>query len=126
MVFDDDFKAWLTSSTNRGVPASVRAFSFNLYELQKDGSAFGVELIGSSDFDTEDSDWACDEVWAATPRMLAIPVAFSSRSWEACLAAVKRVVIEAVDEDDAGKVLKTRERIAVGFVDGDLDLVWQR
>lgn len=126
MVFDDDFKAWLTSSTSAGVPASVRAFSFNLYELQKDGSAFGVELIGSSDFDTEGSDWACDEVWAATPRMLAIPVAFSSHSWEACLEAMKRMVIAAVDENNTCKVLKTREGIAVGFVDGDLELVWQR
>jgi hypothetical protein len=126
MTFNDDFIAWVTRSANTDVPASVRAFAFNLYELPKDGSPFGVELIGSSNFDTEDSDWACDEVWAATPRMLEIPVAFSSRSWEACFAAVKGLVVAAIDEENAGEVLKTREGIAVGFVDGDLDLIWQR
>lgn len=126
MTFDDSFKAWLTSSLNTGVPEPVRAFAFNLCELQDSNSPFGVELIGSSDFDFEDSDWACDEVWAATPRMLEIPVAFSSSSWETCLAAVKRLVRAALDGDSAGKILKTSEGVAVGFIDGDLDLLWHR
>ena len=126
MTFEDGFNAWLRSSTNTVVPASVRAFSFNLYELASDISPFGLELIGSSDFDIVDGDWACDEVWAATPRMLEIPMAFSSSSWETCLAAVKRLVVSAINEGGAGQVLKTREGIAVGFIDGDLDLVWHR
>jgi len=126
MTFEVDFKVWLTDSVSTAIPASVRAFSFNLCELDDDGSPFGVELIGSSEFDIEDGDWACDEVWAATPRMLEIPVAFSSRSWEGCLAAVKRLVIAAIDADGAGEILQTREGVAVGFVDGDLDLVWHR
>jgi hypothetical protein len=58
--------------------------------------------------------------------MLKIPVAFSSSSWETCLAAVKELVVAAIDGDSAGEVLKTRDGIAVGFVDGDLDLVWHR
>ena len=126
MTFEDDFKNWLRDSTRTGVPASVRAFSFNLYELANTDWPFGVELIGCSDFDIEDSDWACENVWAATPRMLEIPVAFSSRSWETCLAAVKQLVIAAAEEDSASDALKSREGIAVGFVDGDLDLIWHR
>ncbi len=126
MTFEEDFKVWLTDSVRTAIPASVRAFSFNLCELDNDGSSFGVELIGSSEFDIEDGDWACNEVWAATPRMLEIPVAFSSRSWEGCIAAVKRLVIAAIAADGAGKILQTREAVAVGFVDGDLDLVWHR
>jgi hypothetical protein len=126
MTFEEIFKAWLIGSTSTTMPASVRAFSFNLCELDDDGFPFGVELIGSSKFDIEDGDWACDVVWAATPRMLEIPVAFSSRSWEGCLARVKRLVIAAIDEDGAGEVFKTKEGVAVGFVDGDLDLVWHR
>ncbi|WP_208281640.1 hypothetical protein [Massilia oculi] len=126
MTFEEDFKAWLMGSASTAIPASVRAFSFNLCELDNDSSPFAVELIGSSEFDIEDSDWACDEVWAATPRMLEIPVAFSSRSWEGCLAGVKRLVVATIDEDGAGEVFKSREGVAVGFVDGDLDLVWHR
>jgi hypothetical protein len=48
MTFEDGFKTWLRDSTGTGVPASVRAFSFNLYELANGDAPFGVELIGSS------------------------------------------------------------------------------
>jgi len=126
MTFEDSFKAWLRNSTNTVVPESVRAFSFNLCEFDDNNSPFGVELIGSSDFDIEDNDWACDEEWEAKPRMLRIPVAFSSSSWETCLAAMKRLVVAAIQDDCVGQVLKTREGIAVGYIDGDLDLVWHR
>lgn len=126
MTFEDDFNAWLRRSTNLPIPASVRAFSFHLYELRSEIRPFGIVLIGASDFDIEDCDWACDEVWAATPRMLEIPLAFSSHSWKACLAAVRRLVAEAVDDNIAGEVLKSREGVAVGFVDGDLHMVWHR
>lgn len=126
MTFEETFKAWLMGSFSTAIPASVRAFSFNLYDLDDNDSPFGVDLIGSSEFDVEDEDWACDEVWTAFPRMIAIPVAFSSRSYEGCLVRVKRLVVAAMNENGAGEILKTREGVAVGFVGGDLDLVWHR
>jgi hypothetical protein len=126
MSFDDSFKAWLRQSLDTAVPASVRAFSFNLYESENDDSPFRVDLIGSPDFDLEDGDWACEEVWEATPGLLPIPAAFSTSSWQTCLANVKALVLRALEDKAIGDILLTREGIAVGFVDGDLDLVWQR
>jgi hypothetical protein len=126
MSFDDSFKAWLRQSLDTAVPASVRAFSFNLYESENDDSPFRVDLIGSPDFDLEDGDWACEEVWEATPGLLPIPAAFSTSSWQTCLANVKALVLRALEDKTIGDILLTREGIAVGFVDGDLDLVWQR
>jgi hypothetical protein len=126
MSFDESFKAWLRKSLDTVVPESVRAFSFNLYEAGSDDSPFGVELIGSPHFDVEDSDWACEEIWEATPRRLPIPATFSTNSWQTCLANVKALVLRALQDKTVGEILQTREGIAVGFVDGDLDLVWQR
>ena len=126
MSFDDSFKTWLKESLNTEVPESVRAFAFNLYESGSDHSPFGVELIGSPDFDVDDNDWACEEVWVAAPGRLAIPASFSTNSWETCLANVKALVLRTLQDKTAGEILKTREGVAVGFVDGDLDLVWQR
>lgn len=108
------------------IPKEVRAFSFNLYELDSDDLPFGVQLIGSSIFDIEDEDWACEQVWDATPRILEIPVTFSMNSWETCLANMKRLVLAAMDQKTIGETLKTREGVAIGFVDGDLDLVWHK
>ena len=125
MSFDDSFKAWLRQSLDTVIPESVRAFSFNLYESGDDDSPFGVDLIGSPHFDVEDGDWACEEVWEATPRWLPIPATFSTNSWQMCLANVKALVLRALEDKAIGETFRAREGIAVGFVDGDLDLVWQ-
>lgn len=126
MSFDDSFNAWLRQSLETVVPASVRAFSFNLYESGNDDAPFRVDLIGSPHFDVEDGDWACEEIWEATPRLLPIPATFSTNSWQTCLANVTALVLRALEDKTIGEILRTREGIAVGFVDGDLDLVWQR
>ena len=126
MSFDNSFKTWLRESLDKPVPKSVRAFAFNLYEFDSDDSPFGIDLIGSPDFDVDNSDWACKEVWESTPRTLMIPVVFSTGSWEACLANVKALVLRTLEDTHVGQVLQTREAIAVGFAAGDLDLVWQR
>ena len=67
-----------------------------------------------------------EEVWEATPRWLPIPATFSTNAWQTCLANVKALVLRASEDKAIGEALRSREGIAVGFVDGDLDLVWQR
>ncbi|NIA54897.1 hypothetical protein HAV22_14765 [Massilia sp. TW-1] len=67
-----------------------------------------------------------EEVREATPCWLPIPATFSANSWQTCLANVKTLVLRALDDKTIGAILRAREGIAVGFVDGDLDLVWQR
>ena len=126
MSFDDSFKAWLRQSLDTVVPPSVRAFSFNLSESGNDDSPFSVDLIGSPHFDLEDDDWACEEIWEATPGLLPIPATFSTNSWQTCLANVKALVLRALEDETIGDILRSREGIAVGVVDGDFDLVWQR
>lgn len=125
MHFDEQFRTWLESAL-RTVPVSVRAFAFNLNESSGDQAPFSVEVTGATSFDTDDEDWACDEVWEAMPRSLAIPATFSSRSWETCLENIKALVLKTVQDERAGNILRTREAIAVGFVEGDLVLVWRK
>jgi len=126
MGFDKDFGVWLEKSLSKTVPASVTAFSFNLNETDSSQFPFSVELIGSPFFDAEDDDWACEEIWHAVPRSLVIPETFSSKSWETCLENIKALVLKTLHDDTAGEILRTRYGIAVGFVSGDLDLVWRK
>jgi hypothetical protein len=39
---------------------------------------------------------------------------------------MKNTVLVTLDKKVLGEVLKSRLPVAVGFVDGDLDLVWHR
>lgn len=127
MSFEQDFHDWLQLALQSDLPDGLEAFSFNLFEpASVDGVIFGVELIGAGEFDENDPDWACDEVWEPEQRQLYIPVEYSSADWEECLAKMKKLV-EAVLQSAEGPVsrLKAAKEIGMGFVDGDIEILWQ-
>jgi hypothetical protein len=127
MNFQHGFTEWLSCTLRTPVPGAVRAFSFNLFEpAPVVGVKFGVELVGSAAFDSKNTDWACDEVWFAQPRSLNIPLSFSGNTWEGCLLKMKGLLQSVLEEqNEISKILKTRQAIALGFVDGDLEVVWR-
>ena len=125
MDFEAQFTAWLTDSLSQSIPDFVRAFSFNLYEpAMVDGVAFGIELIGSGEFDENDPDWPCDEVWEPETRGINIPVEYSGDIWEECLQKLKALVITKLDSPSMAE-LKTAQGVGIGFVDGDLEVIWK-
>ena len=126
MDFDEYFRTWLAEALNTTVPDSVNAFCFNLYQSPSDEFPFSIELIGSPFFDAEDDDWACEDIWQAMPRTIAIPEEFSSRLWEKCLERVKALVLKILQDDSSGRILRNGEGVGVGFVNGDLHIVWRK
>lgn len=127
MSFQQKFHEWLVDALPENVPEGVVAFSFNLYEpALVDGVKFGVEVVGTSEFDPEDEDWACEEVWEPQERQLFIPVEFSGTDWTTCQARVEELLLQLLQsEHRLSSVLKSTCGIGVGFVDGSLDIVWQ-
>lgn len=128
MAFDSTFRRWLDNGVRTPVPANVVAFSFNLYEPAGiDGVKFGIELIGAEKFDPNDRDWACEEVWEPEQRQLAIPIEFSGLEWQACLEKMRTVIAGVLEESGAAaRALKSRSGVGIGFVDGDLHVLWER
>ena len=126
MDFPSSFRAWLKDVLAEPVPKEVVAFSFNLFESAGvDGVNFGVKLVGAPDFDPDNSDWACDEVWEVNPRTLDIPVVFSGTEWDASLKRMTSLIQSVLDSNSPeSNTLKSRNAVVVGFVDGDLDVVW--
>jgi hypothetical protein len=125
--FEQLFARWLGDCIDQGVPDDVCAFSFSLYEpANVPGVMFDIELIGAGEFDAEDPDWTCDEVWAPEPRWLPIPVEYSGEDWETCLEKLKSLVLRQLETDTPQvQVLKASQGIGLGFVDGDLEIIWQ-
>lgn len=126
MSFPNEFESWLDRAIQSDIPASVRAFSFNLFEPAFiEGVKFGVEIIGASQFDESNPDWACDEIWEPNERRLNIPLSFSGETWEECLLNTQLLIQNVLTADSAtARVLKSRDGIGVGFVDGDLSVLW--
>jgi hypothetical protein len=123
--FEDAFRRWLLRAL--GEPAGswragVRALCFNVYPLAAADHA--VELIGAAICDPAAADWALDEVWLPSPPGLALPDGV--RDADDGVLLVRRLLREALADGFAGARLKRYPRIAVGHVDGMLDVVWER
>ncbi|MFN9472269.1 hypothetical protein [Acidovorax sp.] len=128
MPFEEQFHAWLHHALAEvAIPPDVKAFAFNLLEpAAAPGVKFAVELVGTAVFDEDDPDWACDEVWTPRQRQLDIPVAFSGTGWEGCLAQVEALVRTGLASPTLGPMLQRGDAVALGFVDGDLGVLWRR
>ena len=125
MAFLLQFRHWLDAAASQ-TSADIAAFSFNLYEpALVPGVKFGIELIGARAFSADDSDWPCDEIWSPDPRGIDIPEEFSGSDWEVCLEKAKALVLDYL-ASPSGRWLHSGEAVGLGFVDGDLEVVWTR
>ncbi|MBC3908374.1 hypothetical protein [Undibacterium umbellatum] len=126
MDFESVFKTWLGLSLAEATSLEIKAYSFNLFENAKNqNSKFGIELIGAGSFDSADTDWACDEVWQPETRAIDIPFSFSGPEWETCLSRIEILISAYLTDEMEAKVLLDSRAVGVGFVDGDLSLLWQ-
>jgi len=114
------FLNWLEAMLSAAVPVEVVAFSLNLYD-----SPFWAEIVGSSYFDPDDEDWACEECWRPSePNRFDFPDDMAELHWEARLAMVAACVQDWLHSGlPAARKSLASAAFAVGFVDGDLALV---
>ena len=115
------FEGWLDRALAQDIPPEVRAFCFNLYET---GEAFGLELIGAPRYDPADEDWACDDVFNYREDRLEIPVGQFDGKWEDCLATFAELLRGYLHTGAHANKLRSSDAVAIGFVDGNLEVVW--
>ena len=110
-----EFEKWVDSSLNTELPENVVAFCFNLYD---DGNGqWSVELVGTSSFDKDDSDWACNEVFDTRNN----PLKWKSKeSWKKVLSSVRSHLETYMKNGKHASMLSSQQGIALGFVDGEL------
>jgi hypothetical protein len=118
--FETTLYKWISKSV-KNTPKEVVAFSFNLYD---DNREFSVEIIGASSFDPNDSDWACDEIYRPKKDKINIPKSFAGTDWELCLEKLNKLVTKYLNSSHSGSIILNQSKgIGVGFVDGDLVLI---
>ena len=110
-------KKWITDIDNTDeLSSDIRALCFNLYE------PYGIEMIGSSWFDEEDEEWACDEDFKPTQRVCPNFNVPDSFTWEEVLEIVISILKELINEVPGLKLFKV-EHITAGFVDRNLIII---
>ena len=100
---------WLDCSLTPKIPDDVMAFCFNLYD---DGNErWSMELIGAGRFDLDDSDWF---VWN------------SSSKWDNVLKEMTGVLKEYLQRGKYAHLLKSKSGVGIGFVDGNIEVLFNR
>ena len=118
-----NFHAWLDETFAGSVPADVVAFNVNLTDRP-----FSAEVVGSTYFDPEDEDWACEEAWTPNrPTAFAFPDDAWRIPWTERLTAIESLLRQWMQAASpaAAKVLDA-DAFAVGFVDGSIVVLRRR
>lgn len=110
-----EFEKWVDCSLNTELSKDIVAFCFNLYD---DGNGqWSVELVGTSSFDKDDSDWACNEVFDTRN----YPLKWKYKgSWKNVLSSVRSHLETYLKIGKHASMLSSQQGIALGFVDGEL------
>ena len=117
-------EAWIDGLMLNAVPEEVAAFCFNLYD-GCDNEHWSMELVGTNSFDPEDSDWACGEVTDFGSRKAEFTWV-QNCDWEEALGQMVSVLGEYLDKGKFSSVFKGKTGVAVGFTDGDLEILFTK
>ena len=99
------------------IPKRVIAWHFDLYE------PYALQLAGSSSFDTDDDDWACEDEDEFYPQSSRLQLDFLNElSWRQVLKMLVQALRELREQMPSAKIFECKH-VAVGFVDGDLILI---
>ena len=115
---------WIDSLDLSVIPEEVVAFCFNLYD-GCDNEHWSMELIGADGFDSEDSDWACGEVCDFGSRASEYKWTRIGK-WDAVLVDTVAALRKYLEIGKYAQVLRSKTAVAVGFTDGDLEILFSK
>lgn len=116
-----EFEKWLDRVVEENRPIDATALCFNLYE--ESDYHWSIQLIGSSEFDEDDEDWACDEVFSTGEDLFTWK---HDTGWEEILDIAIDMIRKYLEEGKYADELKSFEAVATGFVDGDITVIYKK
>ena len=118
-----EISKWLDCTLNQEIPSEVVAFCFNLYENRN--NKWSMELVGTDRFVVDDEDWACDEVADFGTRTNCYTWE-SSKKWDEILSEIITLLKKYLENGTYAKTLKEKSGIGVGFVDGNIEIIYKK
>lgn len=119
----EDFSRWLNSHLEGQLPPNIIAINFNLYEGSNE--TYDTQMIGSDEFDVDDQDWVCSEMFSTEEDIFYMPKTREIMNWQDGLDFIKQIVQKYLDEGKYAYKLKEYQAVGIGFVDGDIDILYQ-
>lgn len=95
------------------MPKDIQAINFGLFE------PYGIEMIGSKQYDDEEDDWACEEDFVPKNRECPELKISEDFNWEYVLDIISQILKEIINDMKDLEILNVKH-ITTGFCDGDL------
>lgn len=121
-----EFVNWLDNLLeNNEMPNNTAAFCFNLYEESIEDYVYAVQLVACDKFDENDDDWACEEVWSSEEDIFCVELSDEDeKDWKAAQSLIADWIREYLENGKYSDILKSKP-VGIGFVDGDLELIYK-
>lgn len=113
-------KNWLQDIIQTEKPStSIVAYNFGIFETER---GYTLYLIGSEEFDDDDSDWATNEDFTPKEKYLnLLQEEFRGLEWKQALDKVEKQIRDFLNsEENKGSFLAKAQAVTTGFDDGDL------
>ena len=115
------FFQWVDRCLEEDWPSNI---CFNLYEGE-DPYRFHVQIIGSDSFDP-DGEWVAEDDKSTEENVFYFSENEAGKTWIDGLLYIKSEVCKYLNQGQSSEYLKNKNAVAIGFVDGDLELVHQK
>ncbi len=120
------FFAWTDGALSQRIPDTTVAFHFNLYEGE---DSVHVQLMGTDSFvpgEVPERDyWPGSETFTTGEDIFEIPYAVAGKDWQAWLQTSVELVRSYIASGEKSIILKGARGVGMGFVDGDMHVLWQ-
>ncbi len=126
-MIKDEITEWLDEIleeiSEMEIPNEIAAFGFNLYD--DGGHNWSMELIGTSEFDINNPDWLCREVTDFDTRE--DPFQWHQEGeWQEIQRVMSETIKEYLSTGEYANILKNKFGIGIGFVDGDVEILYKK
>lgn len=118
------FENWLNHLLEMNLPSGIVAFNFNLYEGSE--NTYDIQLIGADEFDEDDEDWACTDYYTSEEDICYIERSNEIKDWQVGLEYIANIVQKYMQEGKHRDRLINVEALSIGFVDGDLKILYRK
>ncbi len=115
------FDEWINKICTTENFSEICGLNFNLYE--NDNNLWSVELVGTESFDKNDEDWVCDEIFNTRDNML---IWKDTNNWEKILSDAIEIIKTYLEKGNKAYLLKQCQGIGIGFVDGDIEILFEK
>jgi hypothetical protein len=122
-----EFFRWTDQALSQVIPESTVAFHFNLYEGM---DSVHVQLIGTESFvpgEVPERDyWPGAETFSTGEDIFEIPFSVAGSEWTEWLKMSIEMAQSYIAGGGESDVLRASRGVGIGFVDGDMHVLWQR